>query len=95
MPVPMDKPQAVVMGEKIYVGGGTTENVEDRYQVFQYDPSRDEWSSLPLHQVRFFDNKQQQKGASLQAISNEGWVYDKLCVQQGAPKCSCLIPRTV
>ena len=54
MPVKMDGAQAIVMGEKIYVGGGTTENVEDRYQVFQYDPSRDEWSSLPLHQVRFF-----------------------------------------
>ena len=54
MPVKMDKPQAVVMGEKIYVGGGTTESAGDRSQVFQYDLSHDQWSRLPPHQVRFF-----------------------------------------
>ena len=54
MAVVMDRPQAIVMGEKIYVGGGTTESVVDYYQVFQYDPSRDGWSRLPPHQVKFF-----------------------------------------
>ena len=53
MPVWMDSAQAVVMGEKIYVGGDT-ENDEDDYRVFQYDPSRDEWSCLPPHQVSLF-----------------------------------------
>ena len=46
--------QAVVMGEKVYVGGGGSENVEDHNQVFQYDPSRDQWSRLPPHHVIFF-----------------------------------------
>ena len=54
MPVGMDKPQAIVMGEKVYVGGGATENVEVLNQVFQYDTSRDEWSRLPPCQVIFF-----------------------------------------
>ena len=54
MPVKMSGSQVVVMGEKIYVGGGTTENVEDCKQVFQYDPSRNEWSRLPPHQVTVF-----------------------------------------
>ena len=54
MPVVMERPQAVVMGEKVYMGGGVTENVEDCHQVLQYDPSRDEWSRLPPHQVILF-----------------------------------------
>ena len=54
MPVEVTKAQAVGMGEKIYMGGGATENVEDCNQVFQYDPSRNEWSHLPPHQVAGF-----------------------------------------
>ena len=53
MPVKMTRPQAVVMGEKVYMGGGDAENDED-HQVFQYDPSRDKWSRLPPLQVIFF-----------------------------------------
>ena len=54
MPVGMSKAQAVVMGNKVYVGGGVTESVEDFNQVLQYDPSRDEWSRLPPHYVVAF-----------------------------------------
>ena len=36
------------------MGGGNTVTAEDDHQVFQYDPSRNEWSRLPLHQVIFF-----------------------------------------
>ena len=43
-----------MMGKKVYTGGGGTENVEDHNQVFQYDPSRNEWSRLPHHQVMSF-----------------------------------------
>ena len=50
MPMEMDRPQVVVMGERVYIGGGRTKSVE----VFQYDPSRNEWSRLPPHQVAFF-----------------------------------------
>ena len=54
MPVKMILAQAVKLGEKIYTGGGLTENDEDGYQVFQYNISRDEWSCLPPCQVRLF-----------------------------------------
>ena len=54
MPVNMMRPQVVVMGEKVYIGGGTTKSGEDRKQVFQYDPSRNEWSRLPPCQVVFY-----------------------------------------
>ena len=54
MPVGMSKAQAVSIGNKVYAGGGVTESVEDFNQVFQYDPSRDEWSRLPSHHVVSF-----------------------------------------
>ena len=54
MPVEMSKVQAVVMGEKVYVGGGISVNPEDALQVFQYNPSRDEWSHLLAHHVILF-----------------------------------------
>jgi len=46
--------QAVVMGEKVYVGGGVTEEPVDNFYVFQYTTTRDEWSCLPPHTVCFF-----------------------------------------
>ena len=51
MPVGMSRPKAVVMGEKVYIGGGHTEHGEDHKQVFQYDPSRNGWSHLPPHHL--------------------------------------------
>ena len=43
---------AFVMGEKVYVAGGNTQTLEDsQQQVFQYDPSKDEWSSLPPYEA--------------------------------------------
>jgi len=47
--------QAVVMGEKVYMGGGNTMKHVDRFHVFQYNTTtRDEWSRLPPHTVGFF-----------------------------------------
>ena len=55
MQVKMSRSQVVVMKEKVYIGGGNTDSVEDRNQVFQYDLSNlDEWSCLPSHQVAWF-----------------------------------------
>ena len=46
--------QGVVMAEKVYMTVGITENDEDYHRVFQYDPSGDEWSRLPLLKAIFF-----------------------------------------
>ena len=55
MPVGMKSPvQAVMMGEKVYIGGGHTKHNEDADQVVRYDPSKDEWSRLPPCQVSAF-----------------------------------------
>ena len=54
MAVKMERPQVASIGEKVYIGGGHTGDKDDTFQVFQYDPSRDEWSRLPPCQVIFF-----------------------------------------
>ena len=50
-PVKMHSAQAVVIGEKVYVGGGFTEKPDDK---FQYNTSTNEWSRLPPHAVCYF-----------------------------------------
>ena len=49
----VQKLQAVVIGEKVYIGGGLIDKefIENALQVFQYDPTVDEWNHLPLHHV--------------------------------------------
>jgi len=43
--------QAVVMGEKVYVGGGMSQKSN---HVIKYNTTRDEWSHLPPHHLKFF-----------------------------------------
>ena len=54
MPVEMGRPQAVVMGEKIYIGGTDTGSSVNYNRIFQYDLARDEWSHLPSCPVMDF-----------------------------------------
>ena len=54
IPVEMSDAQGVVMGEKVYVGGGVTEIHYRVVHVFQYNTSQDEWSHLPPHFVAYF-----------------------------------------
>ena len=51
MPVKMERPQVVVMGEKVYMGGGHTKHTKDKNWVFQYEALKDDWSRLPLHHM--------------------------------------------
>ena len=53
IPVGMARPQAVLVREKVYVGGGICGGA-DKYLVFQYNPFRDEWSRLSPHSLRCF-----------------------------------------
>lgn len=54
LPVEMSSLQSIVIGGKVYVGGGTTYNRGDLYQLFSYKPIADEWSALPLCPVAWF-----------------------------------------
>jgi len=68
----MDTAQAVVIGEKVYMGGGVTEEIEDSYHVFQYNISLNEWSHLPKHPVHRFAMTQFM--GSLITVGGEGAV---------------------
>ena len=54
LPIGMARPQVVVVGEKIYVGGGAADSHDDYYLVFRYNPDRDRWSTLPYSPVHDF-----------------------------------------
>ena len=42
------------LGEKVYMGGGAADKIEDIFRVFQYNTTRDKWSRLPRGHVYFF-----------------------------------------
>ena len=44
----------VVIDGKVYCGGGKTDINKDMYTIYCYDPSQDNWSSLPPLPVRLF-----------------------------------------
>ena len=43
-----------MVGETVCVGGGVADSDDDDYLVFQYNPARDEWTTLPPCPVCFF-----------------------------------------
>ena len=45
---------ATIIKGKIYVGGGTVNDRDDKYAVHCYDPPRDKWTTLPSALVRYF-----------------------------------------
>ena len=50
----MARLKCVMMGGRVYVGGGETPVRNELYLVFQYNPVRDEWIILPPCPVRGF-----------------------------------------
>ena len=54
LPIKMHRGKALVINGKVYCGGGKTDATKDMYTVYCYNPSRDNWSSLPPLPVRLF-----------------------------------------
>ena len=50
----MSLARTVVIGDKLYCGGGETNDYDDVYRVFCYNSSKDAWSSLPACPVWWF-----------------------------------------
>ena len=50
----MDGTKTTILNGKIYYGGGMTKNDDDKYIVYCYDPSQDNWTTLPPLPVRWF-----------------------------------------
>ena len=60
----------IVVGEKVYVGGGATDSDDDHCLVFQYNPASDEWTTLPFCPVTGFGLGQ----LSGELLTVGGWV---------------------
>ncbi len=54
LPVGMGRPHSVLVRGRVYVGGGLTDKKADHHLVFEYDPERDGWATLPLHPLVWF-----------------------------------------
>ena len=46
--------QSTVINGKVYFGGGVTDNDDNRYLVYCYDPTEDQWTTLPPLPVKWF-----------------------------------------
>lgn len=54
LPVRINYANAVVINDKVYCGGGMTDHSDKEYVVYCYDPSRDNWTTLPPLPVKWF-----------------------------------------
>ena len=50
----MSTGKTTVINGKVYCGGGWTYNDKEQYNVYCYDPSGDQWTTLPPLPVRWF-----------------------------------------
>ena len=50
----MHRGKVSVINKKVYCGGGKTDDINDMYTVYCYNPSQDYWSSLPPLPIRLF-----------------------------------------
>ena len=54
LPLGMFQAQSIVIGNKVYVGGGNTGDSETDALVFEYSPSEDKWNILPPAPITLF-----------------------------------------
>ena len=55
VPIALDDGKTTVINGKVYCGGGDTDKDDDYYIVYCYDPSQDNWTTLPPLPVMWFD----------------------------------------
>ena len=72
VPVRKYRMQVVVIGDEVYVGGGTNASQTDLMTVLKYNHFKDEWTRLPDHCVKCFGLCQFQG----ELLSVGGWPND-------------------
>ncbi len=77
----MIKPQCVLVGGRIYTGGGLTKDKGlDKWKVFEYFPEGDEWTLLPDHSHRLFALGQfRGQLIAVGGVSEEGERTGRVC----------------
>ena len=78
MPAKRFKPQAIAIGDQVYVGGGGGEAKSDRYTVIQYDTVKHVWTSLPDHCACWFGLCQFQGALTSVGGFSGGGLTDKV-----------------
>ena len=86
-------PRSVTLQKNIYVGGGTAENFSERCTILLYNVDKDEWSSLPKYQFRWFamiaiNNRLTVVGgkdASTRKTTNQLAVFDQISQKWTTP----------
>ena len=81
----MDDGKATLINGKVYCGGGGASAADDEYIVYCYDPSQDNWTTLPPLPVRYFGLGQVNgklvavggRKKSDGGITNEMYTYDE------------------
>ena len=54
LPIKIYAGYATIINGKVYCGGGETNDDNDKYTVYCYDPSQDKWITLPPLPVKYF-----------------------------------------
>ena len=84
LPVGMRDAQAVVLNNKVYVGGGLTRDCTTDTNVYTYDPTMDTWETLQsptyYQALTTYHNKLLLVGgleASTDQVTNQLWVFEE------------------
>ena len=82
--------QSVVVGDAVYIGGGSTENVYDERIVMKLDLQKEEWTKLPEYNAKSFamtslddklvllggsDLKEKECYSQVGAFDSGQWIY--------------------
>ena len=54
LPIELSSGTTTIINGKVYCGGGVANDDNDEYNVYCYDPSQDNWTTLPPLPVRLF-----------------------------------------
>ena len=85
IPVKLSGEKSTVINGKVYCGGGVTDGDDDEYIVYCYNPSQDNWTTLPPLPVRRFGLGQVNgklvavggRKKSDDSTTNEVYAYDE------------------
>ena len=54
LPIKLCSGKAIIINDKVYCGGGSTDDDDNDYIAYCYDQTQDEWTNLPPLPVRFY-----------------------------------------
>ena len=54
LPIKVNLVKTTIINGKVYCGGGLTDDDNDKYIVYCYDPSQDKWTTLPPLPVKLY-----------------------------------------